>query len=806
MTQQNTHNLLFSFLLATLVCTVSNMLWADTLTASRAQPIKEVSHHVKLFFKDGMVTYKVQRTFSNMGKQHEQVIVDIHLPFGAAATGLRINAGGMWFDGELMEREAAREKYQELTGVGTFAPKDPALLEWAWSDRLRLFIFPVSPGRSSIVEYTLSVPTSYADGVYSVTYPFKSESKYLSDPIVTVMKPFKDIDIKVNNQPIAPGQPFILSTEATSICAAKNIPTGVSCAVSEIDVAGVTGSNNSELTIELDIRHTYKSDLKVELVSPSQKRYSIFSKTGKDENDIRLTQKVSLDDPKVNGKWTLIITDNARLDVGSLENWSLRFNAKNNEQKYLSNDTPVFIPDEAGSGNSNHAKIQLVLKEQKRVGARLGRVVAAKKKQFSRLDVEVAKPFSLVPKKPTVIFLVDASISMNESGIAEQLAIANAFLAHVPDAQTEVVLYRRHAKRLFGKLSNSAAILEYQRQTDKRKLIPHNGSAMDEAYKMAVSILQKVTGPRYIVAFTDELLRPGFKNKQIHALLKRTAPQTITHLVVPKISFYEELYRDDERDLSSIPEVLGGIFAEFCMKDINAKKRLKKTALGLVRPVGIDYFQIEGTQYQDFYEIDSTLAEGVSLRLFEQKENAPNEIVLRGKIWGRDYKKRVHASAAFSKRTAGFVFSHDMDEELTDKEKMKVALLGRVVSPVTSYLAIEPGVRPSTAGLEFGVSGYGRGSGGLGGRRGRTPRNCAQLSIQPFVQPIIEQCQRTYSTAAKKQKEQQYVTVQTTYNEIVNVASIQPQNPYQKCVVEGIWQLLLPKQLCRMRDSFPVKY
>jgi len=70
----------------------------------------------------------------------------IVMPYGAAATGLRIRSGDRWFPGELMERERAAEMYQELTGMGPHTPRDPALLQWVWANEVHRQVFPVPPG------------------------------------------------------------------------------------------------------------------------------------------------------------------------------------------------------------------------------------------------------------------------------------------------------------------------------------------------------------------------------------------------------------------------------------------------------------------------------------------------------------------------------------------------------------------------------------------------------------------------------------------------------------------------------------
>ncbi len=159
---------------------------SDTLEATRNQRLAETSHTVKVNVKDGLAYYTVRRTFHNYGQKAEEARHTITLPPGAAATGLRIKGKRRWFDGELMHAERAEELYRELTGLGPSAPKDPALLFWRWSDELGLRVFPIFPGKSNTVEYTLTAPTSYADGVHYLSYGRKPEAKNLATPVLNV--------------------------------------------------------------------------------------------------------------------------------------------------------------------------------------------------------------------------------------------------------------------------------------------------------------------------------------------------------------------------------------------------------------------------------------------------------------------------------------------------------------------------------------------------------------------------------------------------------------------------------------------
>jgi hypothetical protein len=101
-------------------------------------------------------------------------------------------------------------------------------------------------------------------------------------------------------------------------------------------------------------------------------------------------------------------------------------------------------------GASNLASIGVAAPPITTWVARLGRVVASDQHAFARLEVEVAPKLSTVPKRAQVVFVVDASYSAGRDLVAAQLAIVHGYLRHVPDAEVEVVVYRRTASRVFG--------------------------------------------------------------------------------------------------------------------------------------------------------------------------------------------------------------------------------------------------------------------------------------------------------------------------------------------------------------------
>ena len=96
--------------------------------------LKETGHEIQLSFERGYVELKVERTVFNPIERHDQALMWLDLPVAAVATSLSTlgerNGRPHWYAGELLEAEAAAERYRELTGIGGYYPKDPALLSW----------------------------------------------------------------------------------------------------------------------------------------------------------------------------------------------------------------------------------------------------------------------------------------------------------------------------------------------------------------------------------------------------------------------------------------------------------------------------------------------------------------------------------------------------------------------------------------------------------------------------------------------------------------------------------------------------
>ena len=94
---------------------------------------------------------------------------------------------------------------------------------------------------------------------------------------------------------------------------------------SAINVAGRAGSVALG-TVSVNIQHTYRGEVKVELVAPDGavyllKNYNLFDSA----DNVVQTWSLNMSGRTLNGAWTLRVTDSASGDTGKIDNWSMTF-------------------------------------------------------------------------------------------------------------------------------------------------------------------------------------------------------------------------------------------------------------------------------------------------------------------------------------------------------------------------------------------------------------------------------------------------------------------------------------------------
>ncbi len=137
-----------------------------------------------------------------------------------------------------------------------------------------------------------------------------------------------------------------------------------------------------------------------------------------------------------------------------------------------------------------------------------------------------------------------------------------------------------------------------------------------------------------------------------------------------------------------------------------------------------------------------------------------------------------------------------------------LAMRGHAVSPVTSLLAIEPGVRPSTEGLD----GIGEGGGGIGegfglGSLGTIGHGAGGgFDRGAFLAAALKRGADACGGAGRSLE----VDLETTRDEVVDVPSVvvrgAPDTKLTACVAETAWALDLPGAFSSEMESFKVQF
>ncbi|MFJ3807784.1 M4 family metallopeptidase [Streptomyces sp. NPDC090073] len=105
-----------------------------------------------------------------------------------------------------------------------------------------------------------------------------------------------------------------------------SIPDNGPAVTSNITVSGRTGNAPNNLQVSVDITHTWRGDLVIDLVGPSGTSYRLKSFSGSDSaDDVNQTFTVNAAAESANGTWKLKVQDQATYDTGTINSWKLTF-------------------------------------------------------------------------------------------------------------------------------------------------------------------------------------------------------------------------------------------------------------------------------------------------------------------------------------------------------------------------------------------------------------------------------------------------------------------------------------------------
>ncbi|MEU3933467.1 S8 family serine peptidase [Streptomyces sp. NPDC029044] len=103
------------------------------------------------------------------------------------------------------------------------------------------------------------------------------------------------------------------------------IPDNGAAIESPISVTGRSGNAPSALQVGVDITHTYRGDLVIDLVAPDGSAYRLKAAASDSADNVNTTYTVNASGEVANGTWKLRVQDTAAQDTGTLNSWKLTF-------------------------------------------------------------------------------------------------------------------------------------------------------------------------------------------------------------------------------------------------------------------------------------------------------------------------------------------------------------------------------------------------------------------------------------------------------------------------------------------------
>lgn len=104
-----------------------------------------------------------------------------------------------------------------------------------------------------------------------------------------------------------------------------NIPDYGSAVTSSLTVSGRTGNAPSNLKVGVDIVHSWRGDLRIDLIAPDGTAYLLKSSGYDPAEDVHETYTVNASSEAANGTWKLRVQDQGRQDTGHIDAWRLTF-------------------------------------------------------------------------------------------------------------------------------------------------------------------------------------------------------------------------------------------------------------------------------------------------------------------------------------------------------------------------------------------------------------------------------------------------------------------------------------------------
>jgi hypothetical protein len=436
--------------------------------------------------------------------------------------------------------------------------------------------------------------------------------------------------------------------------------------------------------------------------------------------------------------------------------------------------------------------------EPTRVGATARAIAVGAAADAPRaIEVWIAPKLAAAPQRPAVVFVLDGSKSIGPDGLAAQLAIVRGYLAHQRDARVELIVARRHASRLFGELLDVEGALA-RLDALGTSLPLGNGSHLDRGLALGAALLAATPGPRRLIAFTDDLLRPALTDDAVGAALAALPPDAVVHLIEPSLG-PAEVRSDRDHHLADPIAPWGGLMAAVSAEP--APRAAHAPLLELIRPIRIEAIAIGDEVIAD------ELREGESLRHVDRSQ-AP----VTAWVWGRRLPIAQPSDPASLTQAARLVLATQHD--LTEDETRALAKHAHAVTEFTSLLAERPNTEPGgLPPIDRGIAAYSHWTSSCGPHVAITGNHTIGVGVghpgprrePPDLTPLLAQAIAACA-ASEPAPWAVEIAIDTTGIEIVDVEVATGSPGLARCATEAAWQLDLPGEFAPFTRRFSARF
>ncbi|HEY0449447.1 MAG TPA: M14 family metallopeptidase [Actinophytocola sp.] len=208
---------------------------------------------------------------------------------------------------------------QQMAATNNYTPEqasdlyitDGSIDDWLWANqKIYSFTFEMYPSSGGL------------SGFYPPDEVIGRETTRNREAVLHLLDysdcPSRVIGVACGGAQPPPGATFENTTDVP-------IPDAGAAVSSSIAVTGVTGNAPATLQVSVDIKHTYRGDLQIDLVAPDGTAYRLQSTSNDSADNVITTYTVNASSEVANGTWQLRVRDLYAADTGYIDSWRLAF-------------------------------------------------------------------------------------------------------------------------------------------------------------------------------------------------------------------------------------------------------------------------------------------------------------------------------------------------------------------------------------------------------------------------------------------------------------------------------------------------